>query len=280
MTERAGTNRLSSRPGWRLSRLSPLCLAVAAALAVPRAGESQSIVGRVREDPGGAPLRGAEIRLLARDGTVLRRVLADSAGQFRLVAPSAGTFGLEAELLGYAVVRSSPLDVPLRRELDVELMMSRTAIPLEPIRVLAVRADNRLSDYYRRADWAERSGFGTVYTRADIERIRAPFARLYVDGTFKRDGAEWVAEPRIGCRAETYLNGMPASLNEIDMINPDELEGVETYVRMEVPPQYQRASGPCAVALFWTRMDGGSPLTWPRLLGGLAIVTGIVLFAR
>jgi len=271
------THRTGHRPAARLRRVAYFLTILAL---TPGVVHAQSIAGHVREDPGRQPIRGAEIRLLSMDGTLLRRVVADTAGGFRLTAPAAGRYFLEAVHLGYTTVRTTRLDVPARRELDVELLLGRTAIPLEPIRVLAVRADNRLSEYYRRADWSERTGAGTVHTRADIERIRAPLARLYVDGVISRVRNDWVAEPRIGCPAETFLNGMPASLTEIDMIDTNELEGVETYVGMDIPPQYRTASGPCAVALFWTRLGGGQAITLPRVVAGVAVVAGILFFAR
>ena len=70
------------------------------------------------------------------------------------------------------------------------------------------------------------------------------------------------------------------TLSEIDMIPVNQLEGVEIYVGMQIPPEYLRARGPCAVVLFWTRPGSGGLLTIPRIIAGAIIVTGILLFSR
>jgi hypothetical protein len=242
---------------------------------------AQSVIGRVFDVATNEALAGSEVRLLSAGGEVQQRALADTAGLFRLQAPLPGKYYLEAELLGFERSRSELLDLPVSRELNVEVRLSRTAIPLDPIRVIAVRNyGTRLSDFYRRAEWAANSGFGKVYTRADIDRINAPFSRLYAGIIKAVDNSEWVAEPRIGCQAVSYLDGIEARLSEIDMIPVNQLEGVEIYVGMQIPPEYLRARGPCAVVLFWTRPGSGGLLTIPRIIAGAIIVTGILLFSR
>ena len=91
-------------------------------------GRAQSVIGHVLDAATNAPLQGAEVRLLA-ENEVQQRVLSDSTGFFRLLAPLPGSYVIEAELLGFERSRSSPLELPVSRELNVEVRLSRTAIP-------------------------------------------------------------------------------------------------------------------------------------------------------
>lgn len=65
------------------------------------------------------------------------------------------------------------------------------------------------------------------------------------------------------CPVQFYIDGISVPLGTGESIeghvNPQELEGVEVYVRASmVPPQYQRHRGECGVILLWTRERTGS----------------------
>ena len=262
------------------ARLLGLYLILAALLV--NGAAAQAIVGCVLEDASGAPLTSAEVRILSEDGEILQRTISDSTGFFRMLAPLPGTYRVQALLIGYQEILSDPLALERGREINVEIRLSPNAVPLEPLRVVARRAyGNRLEEFYRRAEWARGSGFGRVLTRDDIDRIRAPYSRLYAPNVQMQRNA-YYSVPRIGCIAETYLNGLSASLNEIDTIPSEQIEGVEIYVENQVPPEYRRFDGPCAVVLFWTRPEAthGRLLTVPRIIAGLAAIGAVIFIAR
>jgi hypothetical protein len=257
------------------------------ALLLPRPAAAQAIVGRVLDDATGVPLAAVEVRLLTPDGRLQQRTLSDSTGLFRMRAPLPGRHVLEGSLLGYQPLRSAPLEIARNREVTLELRLSVNAVALDAIRVVAERAygGGHLADYYRRAEWAQKSGFGKVLTRADIDRLRYPSSSSYAPGVRPVPGSpfEYVSEPRVGCRADTYVDNRRATLKDIDAaVTPENLEGVEIYVGMQVPFEFQRMPSPCAVVLYWTRPEAraGNRLTVPRIVAGLAALTAIFLLAR
>lgn len=254
------------------------------AVLFPRLLTAQVIGGRVLEAGSNAALPTTEVRLLAADGTLLIRTLADSTGAFRMMAPAPGRYMLEGVLLGYSTARGALLEVARNRELVVELRLSRTALPLEAVRVIADRTmgGGRLAGYYRRADLAKRTGFGRVTTREEIERLRYGNVRNFAPNVHTARNED-VSEPRPGCIATTFLDNVHVPLREINaVLSWDDLEGVEFYQGNDVPVEYRNMSGPCAIVLYWTRSDVriGQPLNMKRIAVAGAVILGIILIVR
>jgi hypothetical protein len=277
MSER---HRRSVAPGWRSTVLILL------SLLVPSLTAAQVIAGRVLDEATGDILPSAEVRLLAPDGTIARRMMSDSTGTFRMLAPAPGQYMLEGVLFGYGTARSALLEIGRNREVVVELRLSRTAVVLAPVRVIANRTygNTRLSAFYERADNARRTGIGKITTREDIERLKYGNVRNFAPNAHTlRDSYEEVSEPKPGCYAATYLDGTAVSLREITQgITWENLEGVEFYEGFDIPFQFRTATGPCAIVLYWTRdgARGGSPLSLTRAAVALAAILAIILVAR
>ncbi|HSJ09473.1 MAG TPA: carboxypeptidase-like regulatory domain-containing protein [Longimicrobiales bacterium] len=251
-------------------------------LASPAA--AQSVTGRVVDDATGAPLMLVELRLLDETGAARNRVASDSAGIFRLHA-TAGRYIVEASLIGYSTVRSDPLELRRDREIALELRLGESAIPLDAIRVVAERRQQyrRIDEYYRRLSSTEENMMGWIRSRDEIEALDHRYVKDYAPMPICVAG-ECVSRPNARCTAEAYLNAEQTTLTHIDMVlETADLEGVEYYEEMRVPPKYRKfGGGPCAVVLFWTRPDRtiGSPFTLARAALAAALAVGVVLLAR
>src|SRR5688572_7960215 len=106
-------------------------------LIAPLQLHAQVIAGRVLEAGSGTPVAGAQLRLLAANGSERGAVVTDSSGWFQVTLPNAGRYSLAVEHIGYARFASTMLDVPARQTVTVEIRLGRDAIPLEPLVVTA-----------------------------------------------------------------------------------------------------------------------------------------------
>ena len=243
-----------------------------------------SVTGRVVDDVTDAPLALVELRLLDVAGEVRNRVASDSAGLFRLHA-AAGTYVVEATLIGYGTVRSEPLELRRDREIALELRLGESAIPLDAIRVVAERRQQfrRVDEYYRRLGSTEENMMGWIRSRDEIEALDHRYVKDYAPMPICVAG-ECVSRPNARCTADVYLNAEQTTLTHIDMmLETADLEGVEYYEEMRVPPKYRRyGGGPCAIVLYWTRPDRtiGSPFTLARAALAAALAVGVLLLAR
>ena len=58
-----------------------------------------------------------------------------------------------------------------------------------------------------------------------------------------------------------FINGLPASLDQVDVLSPDYVEGVEVYrSTAQAPVEYRRRER-CGVTLVWLRNDVGAVAT-------------------
>jgi hypothetical protein len=238
----------------------------------------QAIIGKVLNDSNGEPIAVADVQLLDMQGTTRARAVSDTAGLFRLVAPVPGKYTLRAALIGYATTVSKPLELKEGLELNIEVRLNTQAVPHEPLRVVAERTYRvgRLGEYYQRASWTRKSGFGHVLMRDDLERMRgattSSILRRY--------------PPRAQCAPVVLLDGLrlaPEEMSLLDaMARPEDIEGIEFYRGgNEIPVEYATRSN-CGLVLIWTRQDvqNGRPFTWKRLLIALGLAVGIVAFSR
>lgn len=242
--------------------------------AVP--ASAQVIHGKVLEETTSQPLDLVSIELIDDAGERRASVASDSAGAFRLRAPQPGSFRLRLTRIGYADVVTEPVDVVVGEQVELELRMSATAVPLEALRVVG-RAEylpGRLREYYNRAALNRRAGRGRIFMRDDLDRMPFPQPSAVLSHI----------PPRGGCRPTILLDGLPvSSARELDsVVYTDALEGVELYSGITQIPQEYSNRGYCAVALFWTRHDvaHARPLTWRRVFLAVGIITGGYLVMR
>src|SRR5687768_12532941 len=129
---------------------------------------AQILAGRVLEAGSGAPVGGAQLRLLAANGGQRGAVVTDSSGWFQLPVPAAGRYSLAVEHIGYARFASNALEIPARQTVTVEIRLGRDAIPLDPLVVTARRRDvGRLAEFRQRV---ATEPAGRFVTRAEIDR--------------------------------------------------------------------------------------------------------------
>lgn len=116
-------------------RRSPALRAGFALLAVlvhpPAPAAGQTIVGRVLDGVNEAPVGGALVLLIDRQGAERARILADSAGRFVLEPPEAGQYYLSAERLGYQPTSSPLLALSRGGSAPVDLLMEPQPVGLE-----------------------------------------------------------------------------------------------------------------------------------------------------
>ena len=100
-------------------------------LTVPLA--AQAISGMLVESGTGAPVEGASVVLLNRDGERLAWRLTDAAGRFEFRMRAPGTYVLQADRIGHARVLSDP--IPVDRGVTV---MYRLEAPVEAIMLAGI----------------------------------------------------------------------------------------------------------------------------------------------
>jgi hypothetical protein len=65
-----------------------------------------------------------------------------------------------------------------------------------------------------------------------------------------------------------------------DFLTPERIEGVEVYTSFSTAPA-EFIYGTCGVILFWTRpggREGGDPWSWRKVLIGLGVAVGLILW--
>ena len=271
--------------------------ALAALLAIGSPVEAQIVKGRVIMAGTQTPLVDVSVKLRGADGRILASGLTNDAGEFRLQSSRIAEATILAERIGLQAVTTSAVQLALSQVIDVQIEMSETAVPLDPLTVRAREYVDigPLSGYFERVQRHERMGFGHVLTRDEVQErdaidvvdllrevpriavVQSPGRGQHV---MFRGGAQGQCTPRV------YINGVYANRNSLafidELVRPTELEGIEIYRGLsEMPGEFYDDSH-CGVILIWTRRDseGGRPFAWKRVLltiGGIAAVS-FVLF--
>ncbi|HEX2168459.1 MAG TPA: carboxypeptidase-like regulatory domain-containing protein [Longimicrobiales bacterium] len=237
---------------------------------------AQLVSGTVIDESSEQPIAGAAIELTDTLGLARGSVVADTAGAFRIMVPQPGKYRLRVSHIAYASTETGTIDAALGVEVKLELRMSPSAVPLEPLRVVGRSEFNAgwLQEYYDRAMMTRRSGVGRVFFRDEVERANVPAVSWFMT----------YLQPRGRCNPTILLDGLEVEdVRQLDaMLQPFALEGVELYNnRAFLPPRYANR-GYCALAMFWTRRDieGGRPFTWKRLLAAAGLLAGILLLVQ
>ena len=260
-----------------MSRL-PCPLFACALLLTVRAAGAQTIIGKVLDDASGAAIKVVDVQLLDAQGTPRARAVTDTAGLFRLVAPVPGRYTIRASLIGYTTTVSHVLDLKQGLELNTEVRLNTQAIPHEPLRVVAERTYRvgRLGEYYQRASWTRKTGFGKVLMRDDLDRMRGA-SMTAILRTYPARGR---------CAPTILLDGLRVNPDEMSLLDsmarPEDIEGIEFYRSgTEVPIEYANRAE-CGLVLIWSRQDAanGRPFTWKRFFIAVGLAAGILAFSR
>jgi hypothetical protein len=262
---------------------------------------AQVVKGRVLLAGGDRPVAGAAVTLHAADGRRVAGATTDSAGAFRLTAPRLGSFTLRAEQLGMATVETTPLALTLAQEVEVEIRMDRTVVPLQPLTVKARSSMDLgyLAGYFERVQRHELVGAGFVFTRDQIEERQAvdvadilrDLPSVSIIQSAGRLPAVLFRTGRGECSPKVYVNGVRQNRGGAagtaavvdELVRPVDLEGVEVYRGITEMPGEFYDEGHCGVILLWTRWDtdGGRPTTTRRLiLAGVLVGLMTLLMLR
>lgn len=233
--------------------------------------EAQTILGRVLDEVNEAPVAGAVVSLIARDGAERAQTLSDSVGQFVLTPPEAGEYFLLVDGFGYTETQSPLLALGVEGTAAIELMMAPEPLGLEGIEVsveeLAAEELNAfgLTPNQLGNRWIDRRKIDAIPLKLDMGSI---IERTAVAGTQilrtenlapgSDDIGICVALSRgrtgagQGTCALIVLNGIPIGGVQARGIDPETIESMAVLQPTEATVFYGTLGGGGAV-LVWTR---------------------------
>jgi hypothetical protein len=263
MSSRPFGSEIGGLGAWKptLRRVAVLLLPFGLVAGLAGAQEPTSrIVGTVTDSATGLPLAGVQATLL---GTA-QTATTSSQGRFEFLGLAAGRYVVHVRTVGYGGA-------------TLEADLAAGAV---------IRVSPSLQGFYQRAA----GGFGYFLKREDIERINptetSELLRAVPGIEVTRQGGNWESSIRSAetpltmadgqateCPVQVYVNGhmVPTALDAfnfnpgaIDLVRPQDIEGIEVYRRRtEIPHQFMRSGSfgqpPCAVILIWTREVSFSP---------------------
>jgi hypothetical protein len=230
----------------------------------PSSTKSSTLFVLVSDAGTHAFLPGVQVRLPQLG--LLRRTTWD--GQAIFNGLSEGTYKVEVRALGFA-----PSDVDLIVKGDtagVFFELERVATRLDTVRILAPEIPARLREYETR----RKMGLGRFlvdsvlasekdHELAIVLATRFPSLALSAPDVSSPTHHRLVSRRaagalphgggfRLSCGVDVYLDGT-LFRDDIDILHPSDLIGVEFYQMEVAPPQYRRGTGSCEVLLLWTR---------------------------
>jgi hypothetical protein len=267
------TPALDGMARMRLS-LSLMAMMLAGALGAAPAPAQQAtpveLRGLVLDHQTEEPIAGARVSVVASWGQRLGSRVTDDQGRFSLEVSRAPAVRLEAGRIGYRPAVTPYLHFDGRTFFEIEIRLDVEAVPLAPLEVVAwsVRRSPVLSGFDDRVT----SGYGSYFTRADIERARpvmvsdllgrVPGIRLRSSGTGQSRIVEMAQVTRMGaCPVQVFMDGRLMNRSgEIaidELATPADLEGLEVYRGLAtVPPEFYNEWARCGVVAIWTRRGG------------------------
>ena len=219
--------------------------------------------GRVHRVDG-SPITNATINLLG----AMRSASVSDEGEFRFGDVPAGTYGLEVISLGF-FPRYLRFEVGQeQRPLDVQ--MERVAVVLDSMRVVARRQTSARTVRYREFDARSKGSVGIYMTENDIANknvvrtselfMNVPGVRI-VSSPGASGGGSAVLVSTHGrttfttasgdCVLDVFLDGRKMNPDEINLVVPAELHGVEVQTVATAPPQYHASQ--CGAVFLWTK---------------------------
>lgn len=268
---------------------------VAAVVATPPAS-AQTITGVVVEHGTERPIAGVQLLLLDDRGDTRDEAISSDSGAFVLAAPEPGSFLVTAEMIGFASMRSEPLELDPGEEVAVEVRMAIEAVPLEPLVVQGRKQTmgHQLSGFHSRMARGRKSGFGHFISREDVDRFNplestdllrmAPGVRVVSGRTGRGAGLRMSG----GCIPAIYVDGMQVNRPPMRGVSLDEivpamaLEGIEVYRGASAQQgSYYDPTG-CGLVLVWTRRgtNTGQPWSWTKFFVASGLLAAIVLLVR
>jgi hypothetical protein len=240
-------------------------LLMAGLLGLPRVATAQTpaeLLVVVRAEGTAELLRNAQVSVveLGTGG------LTDAQGEFRRGGLLPGLVTVEISSVGYGTVRTQ---VRLQGGATAMLQVTLGVAPVEqaPIEVRSRRGDTRtLQEYYSRLDRGGSAGH--IIPRERIESLRPrQFSDLLRDiPNLRLDCSNWqhcslsmrqvpVTGVTGDCPVQFYVNGIYQPYPDVNLLDPDHIEGVEVYPHAHgAPARYlMRKNARCGIVLVWLR---------------------------
>lgn len=219
---------------------------------------AQSVRGRVIDNETGQPVAGVRVELLEADGRRVQEVISGPQGSFVLVARDAGAHRLRVSHIAYRGTETNTFEIRTLEQVQVDVKVASTAVPLEPLTVTARRNDPRYEatedGMYARRLLSKPIGNARVILPHDPEMVNAFDVR---------DVMQWMSRPR-GCTAVWWNGKLVTSdiqASELMQTPVSMLEAVEYYktpieapaVFRELPVYLAFSNAFCSVIALWPR---------------------------
>jgi hypothetical protein len=226
------------------------------AIVYPSAASAQSfpatIFGVVRDSTGaGVP----SVELWERESG--RRTRSDSTGAYVLRNLQPGRAYVEIRRVGY---RTMAIDTTLAESERLEVDLTMLVVPRRLAGVTVSERGEEVTRTMLDFDRRRRAGMGVFVTRQQIEEQQPQHLTdmfRTVPGVIVRGGGFGGYSLRIVrgmCQPYYIIDGQYQPGFELDLIPPNDIEGIELYKgSSETPPQFNRMNAVCGVIVVWTR---------------------------
>lgn len=253
------------------------CLLLSLWAAVPAAGQTVRIVGRVVDDATQRPLGDAQVALHGASGRYLGRTETAGDGTFEFEVSSVSAVRIDARRISYKSNLTPLLHFDGRTFFQVEIRLDPDAILLAPLEVLAwskVEPSPFLESFKQRVE----TGMGIYITREQIEKRRpsrvadllreVPGVAVTGSGGGNRPTIQvgrslvtpdcptqiWVDGFLMNRRFGGRNGGPTADFRLDDAVSPLSIEGIEIYRGLgSVPAEFLNPDAKCGVIAVWTR---------------------------
>ena len=239
---------------------------------VPRPAAAQTLAGLVLEAGTDRAVPFSELTVLDTLGNTVASGFADGGGAFSIKLQYGGSYQIYAQRLGYYAAVSPTLELKYRETLELAIRLQPKPFESDS---LTVEVSSQLPSLDRVGFYdRQRSGIGTFYSRleivgmiglrsvADVVR-EAPGVRIVSDN-FGKDRVTLRNTVGGQCIPMLILDGIAVNPPWEDMLEVDDLDGVEVYPRpAQVPSRFQalvpmrdpRSSNAaqCGLLVAWTR---------------------------
>lgn len=251
---------------------------------------AQQVSGQVLDERSGEILSSVNVTLLDAAGRSVAMTRTDAQGAFALSVPSEGAYRLRAEGVEYGPLNTELVQVGGRVSLRLVMRLPMREVKLDALNVVAAR---RSASAVR----LEGTGFvsrrhtnaGLFLTREEIERqnpmemtavvrmlpgvILVPsdpaaqggdvvmrgsscLPSVWVDGAMVRPGGYRTPDQH-RVRKPTLYHTVSFWMSFDELVDPDEVEGLEVYrSALEVPAVFAGANPTCGALVVWRRPVG------------------------
>ncbi len=220
------------------------------------------IYGRVTDEGGVDGLSDVDVTVMI---PTPARTLSNPQGRFALTGLQPNEVEVRFSRLGYAP-RTTTVRLEPGKTMEVHVSMTTRPIELEPIVVTVGSGYLDRSGFFRRARYAG----GSRFTGRDVERLQAQVVSDLVTRVpgvtvqIGQRGTEIVTRRRLDtgdggpCYLRLYLDGIPMFDWDLDLVRPEDIDGLEVYQGLGAPAEYRNlvdpdGTFPCGVVLIWTR---------------------------